>query len=123
MCRVACRRAGTGELGTRGWRFKFLDQPTAPNVPQRPAGSSIIAARYRDDFRHQVAGQLDELHAMVEKLCQRAASAPAHDLPEALFHAFTDMIEAEIDESIARAWIDRMRDERELRTSWPIRCS
>jgi flagellar biosynthesis protein FlhF len=69
--------------------------------------------KYRDDFRHQVAGQLDELHAMVEKLCQRAASAPVHDLPEALFHAFTDMIEAEIDESVARAWIDRIRDGRD----------
>jgi flagellar biosynthesis protein FlhF len=68
--------------------------------------------RYRDDFRHQVAGQLDELHAMVEKLCQRAASAPAHELPEAMFHAFTDMIEAEIEESIARAWIDRVREGR-----------
>ncbi|HEY3391864.1 MAG TPA: flagellar biosynthesis protein FlhF [Lacipirellulaceae bacterium] len=69
-------------------------------------------ARYRDDFRHQVAGQLDELHAMVEKLCERAASAPAHELPEAIFHAFTDMIEAEIEESIARSWIDRVREGR-----------
>jgi flagellar biosynthesis protein FlhF len=69
-------------------------------------------ARYRDDFRHQVAGQLDELHAMVEKLCERAASAPAHELPEAMFHAFTDMIEAEIEESIARSWIDRVREGR-----------
>ncbi len=66
-------------------------------------------SRYRDDFRQQVAGQLDELHAMVEKLCQRAASAPAHDLPEALFDVFTDMIEAEIDEAIVRQWLDRIR--------------
>ena len=35
-------------------------------------------ARYRDDFRRQVAGQLDELHAMVEKLCeQRGVGAGA----------------------------------------------
>jgi flagellar biosynthesis protein FlhF len=65
-------------------------------------------AQYRDDFRQQVAGQLDELHAMVEKLCQRAASAPSHDLPEAMFHVFTDMIEAEVDETIARGFIDRI---------------
>ena len=57
-------------------------------------------ARYRDDFRRQVAGQLDELHAMVEKLCEHAASAPAHDLPEALFHVFTSLIEADVDETI-----------------------
>jgi flagellar biosynthesis protein FlhF len=60
-----------------------------------------------------VAGQLDELHAMVEKLCQRAASAPSHDLPEALFHVFTDMIEAEVDETVARQWIDRIRQSRD----------
>lgn len=65
--------------------------------------------RYRDDFRRQVAGQLEELHAMVEKLCQRAACGPAHDLPEALFEVFTDMIEAEIDETIARQWLDCIR--------------
>jgi flagellar biosynthesis protein FlhF len=68
-------------------------------------------ARYRDDFRRQVAGQLDELHAMVEKLCEHASSAPAHDLPEALFHVFTSLIEADVDETTAREWIDRLRGE------------
>jgi flagellar biosynthesis protein FlhF len=78
--------------------------------PVRPAHlESDYRSQYRDDFRHQVAGQLDELHAMVEKLCQRAASAPAHDLPEAMFHVFTDLIEAEVDESIARSLVDRVR--------------
>ncbi len=71
-------------------------------------------SQYRDDFRHQVAGQLDELHAMVEKLCQRAASAPSHDMPEALFRVFTDLIEAEVDEAIAREWIDRIRTDRDV---------
>jgi flagellar biosynthesis protein FlhF len=74
-------------------------------------------ARYRDDFRRQVSGQLDELHAMVEKLCERAATAPAHDMPEALFHVFTSLIEAEVDEGIARSWIDRLRDEGATRSS------
>jgi flagellar biosynthesis protein FlhF len=60
-----------------------------------------------------MAGQLDELHAMVEKLCERAAAAPAHDMPEALFRVFTDMIEAEIDESIVRTWLEELRREGE----------
>jgi flagellar biosynthesis protein FlhF len=68
-------------------------------------------ARYRDDFRQQMAGQLDELHAMVAKLCERAAAAPVHDMPEALFRVFTDMIEAEIDEKVARGWIEQARRE------------
>jgi flagellar biosynthesis protein FlhF len=66
-------------------------------------------AQYRDDFRHQVAGQLDELQAMVEKLCQRTAASPHHDLPESLFRVFTDMIEADVDEATARSLIDRVR--------------
>jgi flagellar biosynthesis protein FlhF len=66
-------------------------------------------SRYRDDFRHQVSDQLDELQAMVEKLCQRATATPQHDLPESMFHVFTDMIEAEVEEPIARSLIDRVR--------------
>jgi len=73
-------------------------------------------AKYREDFRRKMTGQIDELHAMVEKLCEHAASAPAHDLPEAVFRAFTDLIEAEVDEAIAREWIDEIRSEGDLRT-------
>lgn len=72
--------------------------------------------RYRDDFRRQVSGQLGELHAMVEKLCEHAASAPAHDLPEAVFRTFTDLIDAEVDEAIAREWVDEIRHEADART-------
>lgn len=73
-------------------------------------------ARYRDDFRRQVAGQLGELHAMVEKLCEHAASAPAHDLPEAVFRTFTDLIDADVDETIAREWVDEIRHDADART-------
>jgi flagellar biosynthesis protein FlhF len=82
--------------------------PTPGSVPQAHLEADY-RSRYRDDFRQQMAGQLDELHAMVEKLCERAASAPAHDLPESLFHVFTDLIEADVDESVARRWIDDIR--------------
>src|SRR4051794_3149236 len=41
--------------------------------PAEGATVDDYRARYRDDFRRQVAGQLDELHAMVEKLCDHAA--------------------------------------------------
>ncbi len=121
------RRAG------RGVEFSSECQRPNPAPAPVPIGSGVPAtpahldadyrARYRDDFRQQVAGQLDELHAMVEKLCERAASAPAHDLPEALFHVFTDMIEAEVDESIAREWIDRDSRRRRSRTIWTMRRS
>jgi flagellar biosynthesis protein FlhF len=106
--RLPAAGAGDWGVGSGDFNSQYSPQPQAPS----PQQEFDYRSRYRDDFRHQVAGQLDELHAMVEKLCQRAASAPAHELPEAMFHAFTDMIEAEIEESIARAWIDRVREGR-----------
>lgn len=84
-------------------------------VPPTATFDVDYRAKYRDDFRRQVSGQLDELHAMVEKLCEHAASAPAHDLPESVFRAFTDLIDAEVDESIARQWIDEIRREADSR--------
>jgi flagellar biosynthesis protein FlhF len=84
--------------------------PVSEGPAVRPAHlEADYRSQYRDDFRQQVAGQLAELHAMVEKLCQRAASTPMHDLPEALFDVFTDLIEAEVDEGVARQWIDAIR--------------
>lgn len=81
-------------------------------LPTREGGFEIdYRSRYREDFRRQVAGQIDELHAMVEKLCESASAAPVHDLPEAVFLAFTDLIEAEVDEAIVREWIDEIRSE------------
>jgi flagellar biosynthesis protein FlhF len=56
-----------------------------------------------------VAGQLDRLQQMVDKLCSQVTTNPKHDLPETLFRVFTDMIEAEVDEAIARELIDRLR--------------
>jgi flagellar biosynthesis protein FlhF len=94
----------------------------APPASERPATYEAAGfevdyrARYRDDFRRQVAGQIDELHAMVEKLCDGAAAAPMHDLPEAVFLAFTDLIEAEVDEAIVREWIDEIRNQADDRT-------
>ena len=109
MCRAACRKRRLG-LETGQCRHSSPLRSQLPRHARRYAAGSAsdvdYRSQYRDDFRQQVAGQLDELHAMVEKLCQRAASAPAHDLPEALFHVFTDMIEAEVDE-IDRPGVDR----------------
>lgn len=65
----------------------------------------------------QVAGQLDRLQGLIDKLCSQPAIAPRHDLPETLFHVFTDMIEAEVDESIARDLVDRIRNDSGLQVA------
>jgi flagellar biosynthesis protein FlhF len=102
---------------------------TAVNVPSRlparlqdaeyerqfAAAASLATAEadrrtaHRDDFDRHVAGQIDRLHQMIEKLCEQSTSAPQHNLPAAYFHAFTDIIEADVDEAIARDLIDRVR--------------
>src|SRR4051812_2475369 len=105
------------EMQVSGVGRQMSEIETLTPVGMRPADvEADYRARYRDDFRRQVAGQLDELHAMVEKLCEHASSAPAHDLPEALFHVFTSLIEADVDEATAREWIDRLRVEGVPRT-------
>ena len=68
----------------------------------------------------QVAGQLDRLQEMIDKLCSQPTLAPRHDLPETMFRVFTDMIEAEVDESIARDLVDRIRDDSGLHVADPL---
>jgi flagellar biosynthesis protein FlhF len=66
-------------------------------------------AQYRADFRRQVSTQLDELQSLVGKLIERSQSSPQQDMPNTLFDIFTQMIEADIDEKIARSLVDRAR--------------
>ncbi len=69
---------------------------------------------------HHVAGQLNRLQEMIEKLCNQPAAMAKHELPETLFHVFTDMIEAEVDESIARSLIDQLRGESGIHVADPL---
>jgi flagellar biosynthesis protein FlhF len=94
---VRMQGAGGREQGAGG--LDLMDPPAVHSVSHGP--SSVLD--------RQVAGQLDRLQEMIEKLCSQPALAPRNDLPETLFHVFTDMIEAEVDESIARDLLDRVR--------------
>ncbi len=88
------RGVGTAELARTNSSNSHFTHP-APNPVLHP----------------QVAGQLDRLQEMIDKLCSQPALAPRHDLPETLFRVFTDMIEAEVDEAIARDLVDRIRND------------
>jgi flagellar biosynthesis protein FlhF len=72
---------------------------------------SDYAATYRNDFQRDVVGQIDTLQDLVEKLYERTTKFPGPELPEVLFRAFTDLIEADVDETIARELIDFVRSE------------
>lgn len=83
--------------------------PEFAHVAMEPPHSMLHAPS--SVLHPQVAGQLDRLQVMIEKLCSQQTIAPKHDLPETMFQVFTDMIEAEVDESIARSLLDRVRGE------------
>jgi len=59
----------------------------------------------------EVQGQLSDLHGMVRELCRRSRNGAAHDLPESLFRLFTDLIEADLSEDVARELVERVRTE------------
>ena len=85
-------------------------EPARAVSPPAPAQDNY-AAKYREDFRREVSSQIDELQTLVQQLCERTSNSTQHELPEALFHVFTDIIEADIDEAIARELIDGVRAE------------
>ena len=54
--------------------------------------------------------QLTELQAMVQELCRRS-DAPRHDLPEELFQLFTELLDSDLNEELARELVERVRTE------------
>jgi flagellar biosynthesis protein FlhF len=93
--------------------------PGAVAAPSAAADADIQPAhldadyrsRYRDDFRRQMRSSLEQISTMIEKLCDQKGITAREDLPESLFRVFTDMIEADVEETIARELVDRVRRE------------
>lgn len=87
--------------------------PTAPTpAPAASAPPRIPPAHeldYRAKFRDELKDQMDNLQSLVEDLCRQRADIPSHELPESLFLLFTDLIDAELSEELARELIDRLR--------------
>ncbi len=48
---------------------------------------------------------------MVQQLCRQSRRGPQFDLPDTLFRLFTDLIEADLGEDLARDLVERVRDE------------
>ncbi len=64
---------------------------------------------YRAKFRDDLRDELSDLHSMVEQL-SRPPAAPSHgQLGESLFQLFTELIDAEVSEELARDLIDRVQ--------------
>src|SRR5690606_22243426 len=57
------------------------------------------------------ASQIAELESLLTQLRARNGQSPRRSAPSALFDLFTDLIEAEVDEAVARELVDRLRRE------------
>ena len=82
---------------------------TAP--PQQFSAAAPQDHDYRRKFRDELKGQLTDLQSMVEDLCRRSQASAPRDLPRSLFHLFTDLIEADVSEELARELVERIRAE------------
>ncbi len=75
---------------------------STPIMPSQSAAAEVP---------ERVQGQLQHLQEMIEQLCRQQHTASGHDLPEELFRVFTDLIECDVDEDVARELVDRLRRE------------
>ncbi len=88
-----------------------LHAEPAPSTPEtRPARPNARAAE-QAKLNHQVQGQLSTLQAMVEDLCRRSKCGGPEQWPEELFRLFTDLLDAEMNEDIARELIESVRND------------
>lgn len=91
--------------------------PPRPRGALEPAAAAAEAAalpRRAVDLAappDDVKAQLSHLQQMVQELCRRTPSNPKHELPEALFRLFTELIDADVNEDTARDLIERVRGE------------
>ncbi|MCS7237421.1 MAG: flagellar biosynthesis protein FlhF [Thermoguttaceae bacterium] len=85
--------------------------PSAVKAPE--ARTEAVAAPNSDPFgprwSREIAGKIIDLHGMVRELCQRSRGGQAGELPESLFRMFTDLIEADVPEELAREYVERVR--------------
>jgi flagellar biosynthesis protein FlhF len=85
-------------------------------VPERLAQTAAAvpdySARYREDFQHLREEGLQELHALASQL-QQCSHGSERQLPETLFEVYTDLIEADVEETVAQELVDRLRHQPE----------
>lgn len=83
---------------------------TGDSICAEPDGlPSADRHNYRAKYREEAKDQFSDLQSLVEEMCERQKGTVRRELPESLFHLFTDLIDAEVSEELARELIDRVR--------------
>ncbi len=86
-----------------------VDLPTQPEP--RPVSEAPAACSTAPAIPDEVTGKLDDVHSMLRDLCRRSQRDDVSKLPELLFHLFTDLIEVDISEELARELVEQVRAE------------
>lgn len=80
--------------------------------PRLPFPRGVRSRAGRDlsgSDREEIGSQLDGLCSLVEQLCRQSAESRHSGLPATLFSLFTDLVDAEVCEEIARELVERVR--------------
>ena len=93
------------------------DVNVAPRLPQRELAPASAEPRTPPfdhgggDLSDELKQQLCDLQSKVAELCQRSKTSGRAEMPNELFALYTDLIEADISESLARELVERVRVE------------
>ncbi|MBN1393457.1 MAG: flagellar biosynthesis protein FlhF [Pirellulales bacterium] len=80
-------------------------------TPAEPALRPQPTAQAADETKlsRQVQGQLSTLQAMMKDLCRRSKDRGRGDWPEEYFRLFTDLLDVDVGEDVARELVERVR--------------
>jgi len=95
-------------------RSERAEQPleAAPQpIAQPEPAMRRLESRTESKLSRQVQGQLSTLQAMMKDLCLRSKNGGHGDWPEEYFRLFTELLDADVGEDIARELIERVKNE------------
>ena len=90
---------------------RLSTRATVEPPAEAPPPRSPVRAAADAKLTHQVQGQLSTLQAMVKDLCRRSKGNGRGDWPEELFRLFTELLDAELSEEVARELVERVRND------------
>ncbi len=103
-------RFGESDFASAGTTVDFAIDADSGASRMPPAHEHDYRAKFRDDLK----GQLSDLQSMIEDLCRKSDQSSHARLTRIAVHLFTDLIDAEISEELARELMDRVRKVRVL---------
>jgi flagellar biosynthesis protein FlhF len=107
LCGAVPRRASSGSH-TSDVAGSNPDLAAADGHGTHRRRSDAPAAR-TDDGHHELGRQISQLQHMVADLCRRTGLRDRPEMPQELFQLYTDLIEAELSEDVARELAERVR--------------